>query len=89
MGKLLATAAAILIFFGPVIGVYVGVHPIILPFVGIACALVAIVRGAQPLPAGGGAPSPGAEADAMILANHSVYQPPDRGFGITDVGGAA
>ena len=88
MGKLLV-AAAILILFGPIIGVYLGVHPAILPLVGIAFGLVAAVRGAHPLPDRDGAPSAGAEADAEILCNTTVHYSPNRGIGITDVGGAA
>ena len=88
MIKLLAVAA-ILIFFGPIVGVYLGMHPAILPFLGIACGLAAAVRGAQPLLHCDGAPSPGAEADAKILCNATVNYSRNSGIGITDVGGAA
>src|SRR5262249_60610086 len=74
MTKLLAVAA-ILIFFGPIVGVYLGMHPAILPFLGIACGLTAAVRGAQPLLHCDGPPSPGAEADAEILCNTTVINP--------------
>ena len=60
MNKLLWLVTAILIFLGPIIGVYLGIHPALLPFLGIACGLVAVVRGARPLPEGVGAPSAGA-----------------------------
>jgi len=89
MNKLLWLIAAILIFFGPIAGVYLGIPPVLLPFLGIACGLAAIVRGAQPLPDGGGAASPGAQADAKILCNTTLDSSPRRGIGITDVGGAA
>ena len=52
MNKLLWLIAAVLIFFGPIAGVYLGIHPGILPFLGIVCGLAAVVRGAQPLPDG-------------------------------------
>src|SRR5262249_6243101 len=88
MRKLLAVAA-ILIFFGPIVGVYLGMHPAILPFLGIACGLAAAVCGAQPMLHCNGAPSPGAEADAKILCNTTVNYSRNSGIGITDVGGAA
>jgi len=87
--SMLLSVAAILIFFGPIVGVYLGVHPAILPFLGIACGLAAAVRGAQPLPDRGGPPSAGAEADAKILCNTTVNYSPNSGIGITDIGGAA
>jgi hypothetical protein len=87
MGKLLVTAA-ILILFGPIIGVHLGVHPAILPLVGIAFGLVAAVRGAHSPPDRDGAPSAGAEADAEILCNITIDHSPNSGIGITDVGGA-
>lgn len=52
MNKLLWLTAGLLIFFGPIAGVYLGIPPAILPFLGIACGLVAVVRGAQSLPDG-------------------------------------
>jgi len=52
MNKLLWLIATLLVFFGPIAGVYLGIHPGILPLLGIVCGLVAIVRGAQPLPDG-------------------------------------
>jgi len=52
MNKLLWLIAILLIFLGPIAGVYLGIHPGILPLLGIVCGLVAIVRGAQPLPDG-------------------------------------
>ena len=85
----LLVVAAILIFFGPIVGVYLGMHSAILPFLGIACGLAAAVRGAQPLLHSDGAPSPGAEADAKILCNTTVNYSRNSGIGITDVGGAA
>ena len=88
MGKLLV-AAAILILFGPIVGVYLGVHPAILPLVGIGFGLVAAVRGAHPLPDRDGAASAGAEADALILCSTTADYSPNSGIGITDVGGAA
>jgi hypothetical protein len=91
MNKLLWCAAAILILLGPIIGLYLGLHPGILPFLGIACALVAVVRGTRALPdvaPDGDAPSTGAEADARILSNTTVNYSPKSGVGITDVGGA-
>jgi hypothetical protein len=88
MTKLLWLVAAILIFLGPIIGVYVGVHPAILPFLGIICGLAAVVRGAKPLPEGDGSPS-GAEADAKILCNETIDNSTKSDIGITDVGGAA
>jgi hypothetical protein len=90
MNKLLWLAAAILIFVGPIMGVYLGIHPGILPFLGIACGLVAVVRGTRALPdivPDGDAPSTGAEADARILSHTSVNYSPKSGTGITDVGG--
>jgi hypothetical protein len=89
MNKLLWLIAALLIFFGPIAGIYLGVHPGLLPILGIACGLAAIVRGAQPLPDGHGAASPGAQADAEILCNTTLDSSPHRGIGITDVGGTA
>ena len=89
MNKLLWLIAAILIFFGPIAGVYLGIPPVLLPFLGIACGLAAAVRGAQPLLHCDGAPSPGAEADAKILCNTTVNYSRNSGIGITDVGGAA
>jgi hypothetical protein len=89
MNKLLWLIAILLIFFGPIVGVYLGIHPGVLPFLGVVCGLVAIVRGAQPLPHGDGAASEGAEADAKILCNTTLDSSPRRGIGITDVGGAA
>src|SRR5215472_2007887 len=52
MNKLLWLIATLLVFFGPIAGVYLGIHPGILPLLGIVCGLAAIVRGAQPLPEG-------------------------------------
>ena len=89
MNKLLWLIATILIFFGPIASVYLGIHPGILPILGIVCGLAAIVRGALPLPDGGGPASPGAQADAKILCNTDLDNSPHRGIGITDVGGAA
>jgi hypothetical protein len=89
MNKLLWLIATVLIFFGPIASVYLGIHPGILPFLGIICGLAAIVRGAQPLPDGDGAASAGAQADAKILCNTTLDSSPHRGIGITDVGGAA
>jgi hypothetical protein len=89
MNKLLWLIAVLLIFFGPIGGVYLGIHPGILPFLGIVCGLAAIVRGAQPLPDGDGPASAGAQADAKILGNTTLDNSPKRGIGITDVGGAA
>jgi hypothetical protein len=89
MNKLLWLIATLLIFFGPIAGVYLGIHPGILPFLGIVCGLAAIVLGAQPLPDGDGAASAGAQADAKILCNTTLDSSPHRGIGITDVGGAA
>jgi hypothetical protein len=89
MSKLLLFLAAILIFLGPVAGVYLGIHPAILPFLGIVCGLAAAVRGAGPLPDfDDSAPSAGAEADAKILSKTTVEYSPKSGIGITDVGGA-
>jgi hypothetical protein len=85
MNKLLWLIAVLLIFFGPIVGVYLGIHPGILPLSGIACGLAATVRGAQPLPDGDGAVSPGAQADAKILSNTTLDSSPNRGIGITDV----
>jgi hypothetical protein len=71
---------------GPIIGVDLGIHPATLPFLGIVCGLVAVVRGAQPLPEGEGPPSPGAEADAKILrfrsSSLSLVQSPGRSSGL-------
>ena len=89
MNKLLWLIAAILIFFGPIAGVYLGIPPVLVPFLGIACGLVAIVRAAQPLPDAGGPASPGAQADAKVLCNTTLDSSPNRGIGITDVGGVA
>ena len=89
MNKLLWLVTAILIFLGPIVGVYFGIHPAVLPFLGIVCGLAAVVRGSRPLPEGEGAPSTGAEADAKILSNTTVDNSPKSGIGITDVGGAA
>jgi hypothetical protein len=86
MNKLLWLIATILIFFGPIAGVYLGIHPGILPILGIVCGLAAIARGARPLPHSDGAASPGAQADAKILCN-ATLDSPNRGIGITDVGG--
>jgi hypothetical protein len=88
MNKLLWLFAIVLIFLGPIIGVYVGIQPAIFPFLGIVCGVAAIVRGTRPLPEGDGAPSTGAEADAKILCNTTVDYSPKSGIGITDVGGA-
>ena len=91
MNKLLWLIAAILIFFVPIAGVYVGIPPVIVPFspfLGIACGLAALVRGAQPLPQADGPASPGAQADAKILSNTTLDNSPNRGIGIIDVGGA-
>jgi hypothetical protein len=87
MNKLLFVAAFILIFLGPLAGAYLGIHPAILPFLGIACGCVAVARGARPLPEGDGAPSTGAETDARILSNTTVDYSPKSGSGITNVGG--
>jgi hypothetical protein len=89
MNKLLWLIATILTLFGPIVGAYLAINPGILPILGIVCGLAAIVRGAQPLPDGGGPASPGAQADAKILCNTTLDNSPDRGIGITDVGGAA
>ena len=89
MNKVLWLIATFLIFFGPIVGVYLGIHPGMLPFLGIACGLAAIVRGAQPLPDGDGAASAGAQADAKILCDTTIDSSPDRSIGITDIGGAA
>jgi hypothetical protein len=89
MNKLLWLIAALLVFFGPIPGVYLGIHPGILPFVGIICGFAAIVRGARPLPDGNGAASAGAQADAKTLCNTTLDSSPQRGIGITDIGGAA
>ena len=89
MNKLLWLIAAVLIFFGPIAGVYLGIPPVIVPFLGIACGLAAIVRGTQPLPDADGPASAGAQADAKILCNTTLDSSPHRGIGITDVGGAA
>ena len=89
MNKLLWLIAALLIFFGPIAGVCLGMYPDILPLLGIVCGLAAIVRGAQPLPDGDGAASPGAQADAKILCNTTLDSSPHRGIGITNVEGAA
>jgi len=90
MSKLILLAAsATLILLGPIAGACLGIHPAILPFVGIGCGLVAAVHGAPPLPDCDDAPSAGAEADARILSNYTVDYSPNRGIGITDVGGAA
>jgi hypothetical protein len=89
MNKFFWLIAILLFFLGPVIGVYLGIHPGILPLLGIVCGLVAIVRGAQrlPDPDSGGAASGGAQADAKILSNTTLDSSPHRGIGITDVGG--
>jgi hypothetical protein len=87
MNKLLLLIAAILIFLGPIAGVYLGIPPVIvlfLPFLGIAPGLAAVVRGAQPLPDADGPASPGAQADAKILCNTTLDSSPYRGIGITD-----
>jgi len=89
MNKLLWFIATLLIFFGPIAGVYLGIYPGILPLLGIVCGLAAVVRVAQPLPDGDGAASSGAQADAKILCNATLDSSPHRGIGITDVGGAA
>jgi len=96
MNKLLWLVTAILILLGPIIGIYLGIHPVLLPVLGILCGLVAVVRGARALPGGaralsygGGSPSTGADADARILCDVSVDHSPKSGIGITDVGGAA
>ena len=70
-------------------GVYLGIPPVLVPFLGIACGLVAIVRGARPLPEADGPASPGAQADAKVLCNTTLDSSPNRGIGITDVGGVA
>ena len=89
MNKLLWLIAAVLIFFGPIAGVYLGIHPGILPFLGIVCGFAAVVRGAQSLPDGDGAASAGAQADAKNLCNTTLDSAPNKSIGITDVGGAA
>jgi hypothetical protein len=89
MNKLLWAIAALLIFFGPIVGLYLGIHPGILPLFGIVCGLAATVRGTQPPPDGHGAASAGAETDAKILCNTTLDNSPHKGIGITDVGGAA
>lgn len=83
MNKLLWLIATILIFFGPIAGIYLGIHPGILPILGIVCGLAAIVRGAQPLPDGDGPASPAAEVDAKILCDTALDNSPRRGIGIT------
>ena len=83
MNKLLWLIATVLIFFGPIVGVYLGIHPGILPFLGIICGLAAIVRGAPPLSDGDGAASAGAQTDAKILCNTTLDSDPHRGIGIT------
>ena len=114
--KLLWLIAVLLIFFGPIAGVYLRISPGILPILGIVCGLAAVVRGAQPLidgtsrriavlgdcmrtaavvrgaqppPDGDRVASPGAQADAKILCNTTLDSSPNRGIGITDVGGGA
>jgi len=89
MNKLLWLIATILIFFGPIASVYLGIHPGILPLLGVVCGLAASVRGAQPLPDGDGETPAGAQVDAKILCNTTLDSSPHRGIGITDVGGAA
>src|SRR5262245_22825991 len=87
MNKLLGLMAALLILFGPIAGAQLGIPPGIFPLLGVACGLVAIVRGARPLPApgGDGTASAGAQADAQILANTNLHGSRRRGIGITDI----
>jgi hypothetical protein len=84
MGKFLI-AAAVLIFFGPIIGRELGLNPFILPFVGIACGLFGVTRHAPVLPHHRGAASPQAEKEAKVLSNYTVEPPPNQETRITDL----
>jgi hypothetical protein len=88
MTALLVIAGLALLLVGPLFAPSVGLHPAIPAFVGLACGLVAVMRGARPLPDAGDAASPGAAADARLLGNHRIDAGPGNGIGITDVGGA-
>ena len=89
MNKLLIAAGLLLLLVGPLYFGEIGIPPLFSMLAGVACGVIGIVRGAQPLPSGAGlAPSRGAETDAKLLANHTVDYVPNRGIGITDVGGA-
>lgn len=87
MTKLLIAAAAFLLLGLPWLA-EIGVPPLLAALAGVACGIAAVLRGAQPLPATSGAPSPGADADAQAVGQTISYRKHD-GVGITDVGGAA
>ena len=89
MTALLAVAALGLLLIGPLFAGSVGLHPAIPAFAGIACGLIAVMRGARPLPDAGDAASPGAATDARFLSNQIIDRRPNHGLGITDVGGAS
>jgi len=87
MTKLLIAAAAFLLLGLPWLA-EIGIPPLLAALAGIACAIAAVLRGAQPLPAASDAPSRGADADAQAVGEKIAYRK-HNGIGITDIGGAA
>jgi hypothetical protein len=65
-----------------------GINPVFLTFAGIACALIGAFRNATPSPMRDTEASPGAVADAAVLANYTFPKPEERGPTMTDVGTA-
>jgi hypothetical protein len=82
--KLIITGVA-LIALSLVLAHLAGINPLYLTLAGIACGLVGAFRDAPPSPAPGAEASPGAAADAAVLANYSFPKPEERGPTIVDV----
>jgi len=87
MTKLLIAAAALLLLGLPWLA-EIGIPPLLAALAGVACAIAAVLRGAQPLPQASDAPSPRADVDAQAVGDNVGYRKHD-GIGITDIGGAA